>query len=134
VLNGKRILIVEDDASLASLIEEYLINAGAIVLGIVHTVSGALEMITAALLAGGIDAVVLDLNLQGERAWPVADLVDEHRIPFVLQTGYIDWIQGSQMPVISKPYQMESLLQVLAEICAAEPGRTKGLLCNRVSQ
>ena len=65
-------------------LEMLLRGLGCIVLDPVPSISQALRV-----LAGERpDAAVLDVNLQGERVTPVAAVLRERDIPFVLVTGY----------------------------------------------
>lgn len=81
---GKRVPVVEDEYFLAKSLAVDLRDFGADVLGPVAPIADALAVITSERL----DAVVLDVNLRGEMAYPVADLLIERRVPFVLATGY----------------------------------------------
>lgn len=85
LLAGMSVLIVEDDAVIAEDLADNFACAGALVVGPANTVAGALKAIDA---ARRLDAAVVDLNLFGEFAFPVADLLLERRIPFVFATGY----------------------------------------------
>jgi CheY-like chemotaxis protein len=77
-------LIVEDELVIAMELESLLSALGCIVIDAVPSVGKAIR-----LLAGERpDAAVLDVNLQGERVTPVAALLRERGIPFVLVTGY----------------------------------------------
>lgn len=82
---GRRVLVVEDEYVLAEDLREELEREGAEVLGPVPSVAGAL-----ALLRGGPApyVAILDINLQGEMAWPVADRLRELGVPFIFATGY----------------------------------------------
>ena len=76
-------------------------------------VAPALELV----VAGGIDAAVLDVNLRGgERSWPVADALAERGVPFLFATG------GSEdgiaeryrdRPTLAKPFTMDSVAKAL---------------------
>ena len=82
---GRRVLIVEDEYFLADDIARALFQLGAVAVGPVPTREQAL-----AHLENGkrIDACVLDINLRGEMAFPVADALLTRGIPFVFATGY----------------------------------------------
>lgn len=80
-----RILVVEDEYLLAEELRRELEDRDAIVIGPFATIDGAM----AAILSGTeIDAAVLDVNLAGEMAYPVGDLLLERQIPLVFATGY----------------------------------------------
>ena len=89
-LKDKRILVVEDEALVAMLVEDALLDAGANIVGPACTVYDALRLIDEAKVNGVIDAVVLDLNLAGETALPVADKLAAFGVPFLIASGYGD--------------------------------------------
>ena len=77
--------MVEDEYFLADDIVRGLKDKGAEVLGPVGDIDDALDLIEE---TEHLDGVVLDLNLKGELAYPVADALMERGIPFVFATGY----------------------------------------------
>lgn len=84
-LSGRRILVVEDDYFLANECDLKLRAAGAAVLGPVPSVEAALEFLEANDAPNG---VVLDVNLGGQMAYPVADALVARKVPFLFMTGY----------------------------------------------
>lgn len=84
-LAGRRLLVVEDEFYLAEALAGDLAALGATVVGPVPSVDDALDLIED---TDRIDGAVLDLNLQGEYAYPVADALTERGVPFVFTTGY----------------------------------------------
>jgi hypothetical protein len=70
-LQGIRVLVVEDEFLVATLIEDMLTTAGCVVLGPIPRLAEALD----AVHRGTFDAAVLDVNLAGDRIDPVADLL-----------------------------------------------------------
>lgn len=84
-LTGRNLLVVEDEYFLADDLAAKFRARGASVVGPAASVDEALE-----LLDGGaaVDGAVLDLNLQGEKAFPIADLLLARNVPFVFATGY----------------------------------------------
>jgi DNA-binding response OmpR family regulator len=76
-------LIVEDEALLAFLLEDILQEAGCTVLGPAYDVSAAF----AAINRMKPDAVTLDLNLSGESGIPIADLLLQRGIPYVIASA-----------------------------------------------
>jgi CheY-like chemotaxis protein len=109
-LAGKRILIVEDEALVAAMLQDMLIDLGATVVGPAFTIARSLELAREA----HIDAAVLDVNVRGERIDPVAAVLRDRRIPVVFATGYNQGPDGaSEAPVIDKPYTRERLAEAL---------------------
>ena len=114
--NPRKVLIVEDEALVAMLVEDALLDAGFDVMGPAATVAEAMALLEAA----APDAVVLDLNLAGETSAPVADLLARRGIPYVIATGY----GASGLPsghqnamVLAKPYDPAELTAMLGRIC-----------------
>jgi CheY-like chemotaxis protein len=113
VLEGRRVLLVEDETMIAMLLEDMLGDLGCEVVGPVHALAPALE------LAAGdnaIDVAVLDVNLAGRPVFELADALRGRGVPMVFSTGYggrglreID--QGS--PVLGKPFRTGELAQAL---------------------
>ena len=115
-LMGRRILVVEDEALIAMLVEDALLEAGAQVLGPAATVEEALALFE----AEHPDAAVLDINLAGQASTPVADRLVEHKVPFVVATGYgaaglPERHRG--VPVLAKPYDPRELISALEQVC-----------------
>jgi CheY-like chemotaxis protein len=69
------------------------------------------------------DAALLDVNLNGMMSWDIAIVLKERGIPFVFGTGYDvsivlpDHLRGC--PVITKPYQLGELRQVIERVIVA---------------
>lgn len=115
---AKRVLVVEDEALVAMLVEDALADAGYGVIGPAATVKEALAILD----RERPDAVVLDLNLAGESSTPVADRLARSGIPYVIATGYGASALPSgheQAAVLAKPYDPSDLAAVLDKLCAA---------------
>jgi CheY-like chemotaxis protein len=116
-LNGKRVLVVEDEPLLAMDLEHMLTQMGCEVIVNRGGVKGALQRVQQTQL----DAAVLDLNLAGERADAIADALAARRIPFVFATGYDgDRLapQHAKRPCLVKPYRNEDLANALLSALA----------------
>jgi CheY-like chemotaxis protein len=83
-LVGKRVLIVEDEALVAFMLEDFLVEFGCIPVGPCNTLAKALEAVG----AETFDLAVLDVNLNGEKVYPVAYALAERHIPFLFVSGY----------------------------------------------
>jgi DNA-binding response OmpR family regulator len=79
----RRILVVEDDILVATLLVEVLESVGWQVLGPVAHLATALN----AAANEGFDAAVLDVNLGGQTVYPVAEVLDARKVPFVFVTA-----------------------------------------------
>jgi DNA-binding response OmpR family regulator len=73
---------------------------------------------------GTFDAAVLDVNLGGERVYPVADALSRRNVPFVFITGYGTGVlsgEHAERPRLCKPFKMADLLGKLSSM-VAPPG------------
>ncbi len=121
-LTGKRVLVVEDEALVTMLVEDLLRDAGATVLGPAPSVGDALRLVEAAAADGGISAAVLDINLEGERALPVAGRLAALSVPFVFATGYgegCDTGEHGAAPTLRKPFAPERLVAAVEALASA---------------
>src|SRR5262249_55134475 len=84
MVHGNHVLVVEDEALVAMVVTDALMELGYEVVGPFGRPSDAL----AAIKSGPIDAAVLDINLAGTMVYPVADELVARGIPFVFVTGY----------------------------------------------
>ncbi|WP_043838681.1 response regulator [Muricoccus aerilatus] len=117
-LSGRRILVVEDEALIAMLIEDSLHEAGAEIIGPAPSAVEALGLIGAARVGGLLDAAVLDVRLQDGTSLIVADKLAALGVPFVFVTGYENVRLGSHggAPVLVKPVASEELVATLADL------------------
>lgn len=86
MLSGKRVLLVEDEALVAMLVEDMLADEGCVVAATASRLTEALSMAKDASLE--FDFAILDVNLAGEPAFPVAEILAARGVPFVFATGY----------------------------------------------
>lgn len=85
MLAGRSVLLVEDDYLIAEDMACQLKAGGAEVIGPVASVGAAIELIEQ---TERIDGAVVDINLQGAMAWPIADVLLRRGVRFVFATGY----------------------------------------------
>jgi DNA-binding LytR/AlgR family response regulator len=85
-LAGLRVLIVEDEFLLAMELETLVECGGCIPVGPASSVGQALALID----GEEPDIALLDVNLKGQRATPVAAALQQRGVPYVLITGYSD--------------------------------------------
>ena len=110
-----RVLVVEDEMMVAWELEDVLSGWGCTVVGPVGRVGKALAMLD----AEAVDMAVLDISLNGERSYPVADTLEARGVPFVFLTGYnrdsLPSHYRSHM-VLQKPFQQSELSDVLTKL------------------
>jgi two-component SAPR family response regulator len=120
---GLRLLVVEDEALVAMLIEDILLDLDCVVIGPVGTVPQALAL----LHQEEIDGALLDVNLGGgERSYPIADALAARKVPFVFVTGYGEsGVDGRYAPVtvLQKPFDPRRLERVVANDLAGSSRR-----------
>lgn len=114
MLDGRHILIVEDEALVAMTAEMAVEDAHGVVVGPAATLEDGLALAR----ANDIDAAVLDVNLHGEKSFPIADLLVERGVPFVFTTGYdtAGW-HGAALK-LAKPYSEDALCEALRTLLA----------------
>jgi CheY-like chemotaxis protein len=116
-LDGRRLLLVEDDYFIASDMTQALETVGVHVVGPAASVADALELIESA--SDPLDGAVLDVNLGEERVYPVADALAARSVPFVFVTGYDAATipeTYSKAPRCEKPVDRELLTRMLLRV------------------
>jgi PAS domain S-box-containing protein len=109
----RRVLLVEDETLIAMMMEGLLRDLDLEVIGPFGTVDDALE----AVRHEAIDAALLDVNLGGEMAYPIARLLEAKKVPFVFMTGYgaeTIALPFSNVRVFQKPLERELLRNLFA--------------------
>lgn len=102
-LAGRKILIVEDDFFIADDFAALFEEAGATVVGPVASLQEALDLVAR---TERLDGALLDINLQGETAFPLADALRARGVPVVFATGYDRGAiaeRYADIPLIEKP-------------------------------
>jgi DNA-binding response OmpR family regulator len=120
-LNGKRIVVVEDDYMLAVEVCRELRKFGATVLGPAPTPFYAMQLIN----GKRIDAAVLDVRLHGTTVFEVADRLTGQGVPIIFATG----LNREELPgryrnatCLEKPLDNTKLVAKIREL-TREPAR-----------
>jgi CheY-like chemotaxis protein len=109
----RRVLVVEDEYLIRMLLEDMLDELGYGVAAAVGTISEARQIAT----EGEFNAAILDVNLDGQEIYPVADILAGRGLPFVFVTGYGERSLPEAYrgrPALQKPFQAEQLKATLA--------------------
>ena len=109
-LRGLRILVVEDEFLIACQIEETLSDAGCEVVGPAPHLERAMKIAEDETL----DGAILDVNLRGDKVYPVAVRLRDRGIPFIFATGYTgDYLPECfrKAPLLPKPLNTAMLLK-----------------------
>lgn len=115
LLNGKTILIVEDEAIISFMLEDMMDELGATHIAHAATIAEALTAID----ARRPHVAILDLNLGGELSYPVAERLESLVIPFLFTTGYgrveARW---SSRGIVQKPFDIAAIEGALRKALA----------------
>jgi len=110
------VLIVEDEVLVALDAEAQLTDAGARVTATARSLEEAKQYIATA----SFDVAVLDVNLNGQTSYPLAELLADRGVSFIFASGYRD-LDGlpdrwRDVPLINKPYNASELTAALARV------------------
>ena len=86
---------------------------GAEIVGPIATLYGAIDRLRS---LGRLDGAVLDINLQGQHVFPLADALAERAIRFVFATAYEVTIvppRFAEVPVLGKPVAIDEIAAAL---------------------
>jgi DNA-binding response OmpR family regulator len=118
-LDGRRILLVEDEYFIADDLKRALCGRGVRVVGPVPDLAAGLELAR----HEELDAAILDVNLGGEMSYPIADELGERGVPFLFTSGYDDATLNRaycRVTLIEKPFDVEAVMAALIElVCGA---------------
>jgi CheY-like chemotaxis protein len=118
-LSGLRVLVVEDEALIAMLLEDYLGEFGCTIVGPASNLAEGRRLIE----GGGIDVALLDLNLgRGEKSYDLAVELATRSVPFAFVFGADS--QSLQdpfriRPVLQKPFGLADLERTLTQLATA---------------
>ncbi|WAP68357.1 response regulator [Jiella pelagia] len=113
-IEGVRVLVVEDESLVALQLEDMLYDLGCHVVGPAMRIRAAGELLDS---GAAIDCAVLDVNVCGEKVYPIAERLSEMGIPFIFATGYgRDGVDSrwTAVPILQKPYTSEQIGASLA--------------------
>ena len=106
-------MLVEDESTVALMVEEFLSELGLRVVGPFGSVDEAMR----ALRETSPDAAVLDINLGNESVYPVADALLEKKVPVAFISGYgaeaID-PRYAHLPFVQKPIDRRVLVDLFS--------------------
>lgn len=115
-LAGLRVLVAEDDYFIAEEICTTLREHGAAVVGPAPNVERGLQLIN----SNEIDCAVLDVNLQGDFAFGIAQELRRRGKPTIFATGYGVSVlpdEFSSSVRLEKPVNLRALLQAVQSAC-----------------
>lgn len=121
VASNRRILVVEDSAMVMVIIEDVIIDLGWEMIGPANRLSDAMVLAR----EEGIDAALLDVNLDGEMSWDAAAILQDRQIPFIFITGYDTATvlpeRFAHQPVVNKPFKAKDIEHALHTLLPQPP-------------
>lgn len=118
---GTRVFLVEDEALVAMMLEDMLVDLGC---EIAATASSVVDAVSSAPEVRA-DLAILDLNLNGRSSLPVADILGRRNIPVIFSSGY-NLIDTGQMPaaatMLVKPFETAELARAIRKALGTSLG------------
>jgi CheY-like chemotaxis protein len=118
-LAGRRVLIIEDESLVTMMIEDALADFGCEVAALASRFSDAMEKAKSL----SFDIAILDVNLDGQRTFPIAEALIDRGVPFVFATGYDAASLPDPMrraPILHKPFQQMDLERALRAVATCQ--------------
>jgi DNA-binding LytR/AlgR family response regulator len=117
------VLLIEDNFLIAEHLRGALENHGCAVVGPAPHVKLGLALVEA-----GLDGAILDINLNGEFCFPIAEALAGLNVPFLFLTGYDDRAiippEFRAVPFLSKPVEEARLVAAVAAFGSTRNGRS----------
>jgi len=116
-LAGCRILLIEDECLIAMMVEDILTDLGCEVIGPATCIEEALTIVR----TETFDAAIVDVNLNGQKSFPVADALAARGVPWIFSTGHDKKPLKDLYPnsmVVRKPFQKADLTNALQVLLA----------------
>ncbi len=110
-----RVLVVEDEMTIAMMIEDMLEQLGHEPVAFASRLPQALQLAQ----SSAIDLAILDVNLDGQPSFPVAAMLRDRGIPFFFATGYgKDGIDPAfaEVRVLGKPFRLPDLAEAIEAV------------------
>ena len=118
-LAGKRVLVIEDESLVTMLLEDELAEIGCEVAALASRVHDAAHKAQSL----SFDVAILDVNLNGEQTFSIAEILLGRGIPFVFATGYGSASVPAQLqaiPVLQKPFEQRDLEIALCAVLSVK--------------
>lgn len=118
LLVGKRVLVVEDEMLVLMAIEDLLCDLGCTSIAVAGNIARALELVA----TKSFDLATLDVNLNGQKSYPIANALSKKGVPFAFSTGYGEHgVSASHQCciVLNKPYTRPQFVDAIAALLEA---------------
>ena len=117
-MSKRRALVAEDSGHILMSLAMLLEHSDVEIVGSAATVAAMRKLVETV----AADIAILDVNLNGELVFPVADLLIERGIPVIFTTGYapekIFPPRFLGLPALQKPYDPDEFLNLVEEALA----------------
>jgi CheY-like chemotaxis protein len=110
-----RVLVVDDEPLISMVVQEWLTELGCETIGPTESVRSALDLIGTAT----VDGAILDVSLNCEDSYPVADVLRELGVPIAFATGHgVHGIDSrfNDALILSKPFDFEAVKGFVAKL------------------
>jgi hypothetical protein len=120
----RQVLVVEDETLIAIYVQGLLRDLGVVCIGPIGTLSEAIRQAETALA----DAAIINLIIEGQPAFAVAEILARRGIPFGFASGAHrsvmppEWLSR---PHVNKPYSVSDIQGLLAKLLDSEGNRTE---------
>jgi DNA-binding response OmpR family regulator len=121
LLDGKRVLLLEDDGLIAANTGSDLAEVGAVV-DVVATCTEGLRLLG----EQEFDFAVLDIKLVDETSYALASELKHRGVPFLFISGY-DRTRAdfADVTLLQKPFSRDALLDAIASLIGEEEGHER---------
>jgi CheY-like chemotaxis protein len=107
-IEGVRILVVEDESVITMLLQDMLEELHCEVISLASRFQDALDKANTL----SFEVAILDVNLNGQRTFPIAEALMARGLPFIFATGYGAAAVPESFraaPVLQKPFRIADL-------------------------
>lgn len=107
-----RILVVEDNMAVASMITSAFEEGGYTIAGHGRSVDQSLKLVAEC----NFDVAILDVDLMGLNSGPVAEELKKRGLPFLVITGaaHLRLPAHFEAPILLKPFRIDDLLKAVS--------------------
>lgn len=111
-VKGCRVFVVEDESIITMMLQDMFEELECEVVGLASRFADALDKANSL----AFDVAILDVNLNGQRTFPIAEALAKRDLPFVFATGYGAAAVPEAFraaPVLQKPFRLADLEQAV---------------------
>jgi CheY-like chemotaxis protein len=109
------VLVIEDEGLVAMLLEDMLIEMGHVVGAVASRMADGVDLAR----DGSFDLAIMDVNLDGQPSYPIAEILQRRGIPFIFATGYggkgLD-AKFAGTPALAKPFAISDLEKLISRV------------------